>query len=127
MSSSGRSIGLLHELCMLGVNLSIDDYGTGFSTLDYLKKIPATEIKIDRSFVSAMDKSQSDRLMVNSTIELAHSLGRTVVAEGVEKPETLAALEAMGCDRVQGYLIGRPVAFAEFAAMMLEGKRNMVA
>ena len=127
MSSSGRSIGLLNEIRMLGVNLSIDDYGTGFSTLDYLKKIPATEIKIDRSFVAAMDKSQSDRLMVNSTIELAHSLGRTVVAEGVERQETLTMLAAMGCDRVQGYLIGRPMPFADFAAILSEEKGNKVA
>ncbi len=88
--------------------LSIDDYGTGFSTLEYLRKIPAKEIKIDRSFVSMLDKSQSDRIMVNSTIQLAHSLGRKVVAEGVETPEVLKELRRMGCDMAQGYHIGRP-------------------
>ncbi|MBB5687239.1 EAL domain-containing protein [Sphingobium boeckii] len=127
MTSSGRSIELLENMRALGIQISIDDYGTGFSTLEYLKKIPATEIKIDRSFVSAMDKSQSDKLMVNSTIALAHSLGRTVVAEGVEKEDTLRALEEMGCDRVQGYLIGRPMPYEKLSALIPTVKAIMVA
>ena len=127
MTSSGRSIELLEKIRAIGIQISIDDYGTGFSTLEYLKKIPATEIKIDRSFVSAMDKSQSDKLMVNSTIALAHSLGRTVVAEGVEKEDTLRALAEMGCDRVQGYLIGRPMPFDKLSVLIPEDKAIMVA
>jgi diguanylate cyclase len=109
MTGSDRSIEVLGRLRTLGVNISIDDYGTGFSTLEALKKIPATEIKVDMSFVRMIDRSHSDRLMVNSTIQLAHSLGRSVVAEGVETPDVLYALEAMGCDQAQGYLIGRPM------------------
>ena len=103
------SLATLHKLFELGVALSIDDYGTGFSTLEYLRKIPAKEIKIDRSFVSLLDKSLSDRIMVNSTVQLAHSLGRKVVAEGVESVEVLNELKRMGCDLAQGYHIGRPV------------------
>ncbi len=110
ITGGDRSIEVLGQLRALGVNISIDDYGTGFSTLEALKKIPATEIKIDKGFVRMIDRSQSDRLMVNSTIQLAHSLGRTVVAEGVESADILHALEAMGCDKAQGFLIGRPAA-----------------
>jgi EAL domain-containing protein (putative c-di-GMP-specific phosphodiesterase class I)/CHASE2 domain-containing sensor protein len=109
MDEAGRSLQTLESLASLGVGLSIDDYGTGFSTLEYLRRIPAKEIKIDRSFVSMLDKSQSDRIMVNSTIQLAHSLGRMVVAEGVETAEVLRELRRMGCDLAQGYHIGRPV------------------
>jgi EAL domain-containing protein (putative c-di-GMP-specific phosphodiesterase class I) len=109
LAGRGRDLDILKDLRALGVQLAIDDYGTGLSTLDYLKRIPATEIKIDKSFVEAIEKSRSDRLMVHSTIQLAHSLGQKVVAEGVERPETLEMLSVMGCDVAQGYLIGRPV------------------
>jgi EAL domain-containing protein (putative c-di-GMP-specific phosphodiesterase class I) len=91
------------------VRISIDDYGTGQSTLDYLKKIPASEIKIDQSFVKGIADNRSDRLMVQSTIGLAHSLGRKVVAEGVEQREVLDLLIEMGCDVAQGFVIGRPM------------------
>jgi len=107
--------------------LSIDDYGTGFSTLEYLRRIPASEIKIDRSFVSMLSSSQSDRIMVNSTIQLAHSLGRKVVAEGVENEEILDALKRMRCDIVQGYLFGRPVPLAELIDRLDGGKAEQAA
>lgn len=109
MASEAASLANLERLSRLGVRLSIDDYGTGFSTLEYLKKIPAQEIKIDRGFISLLDKSQSDRIMVHSTIQLAHALGRVAVAEGVENMSTLDELRRMGCDLVQGYLTGRPM------------------
>ena len=107
--SSGEAVDMLARLRELGVNISIDDYGTGLSTLEYLKKIPAGEIKIDQSFVKAMCDNRSDRVMVQSTIALAHSLGRKVVAEGVELQETLEALIEMECDFAQGFVIGRPM------------------
>ena len=106
---SGEAVDMLVRLREIGINISIDDYGTGLSTLDYLKKIPAAEIKIDQSFVKAMCDNRSDRLMVQSTIALAHSLGRKVVAEGVEQHEILEALTEMKCDIAQGYVIGRPM------------------
>ncbi len=106
---SGEAVEMLARLRELGVNISIDDYGTGLSTLDYLKKIPASEIKIDQSFVKAMCDNRSDRVMVQSTIALAHSLGRTVVAEGVEQTDILDALIEMKCDYAQGFIIGRPM------------------
>jgi diguanylate cyclase len=117
LGSAADEIANLQRLSDLGIALSIDDYGTGFSTLEYLRRIPASEIKIDRSFVAMLNNSQSDRIMVNSTIQLAHSLGRKVVAEGVENEEILQELKRMRCDMAQGYHIGRPVPLAE----LLEG------
>ncbi|HMG46431.1 MAG TPA: EAL domain-containing protein [Allosphingosinicella sp.] len=113
LGSAADHIANLLRLSDMGVQLSIDDYGTGFSTLEYLRRIPASEIKIDRSFISMLTNSQSDRIMVNSTIQLAHSLGRKVVAEGVESQEILDELKRMRCDIVQGYHTGRPVPLAE--------------
>jgi EAL domain-containing protein (putative c-di-GMP-specific phosphodiesterase class I)/CHASE2 domain-containing sensor protein len=127
ISTSASSLEALLELRYMGVQISIDDYGTGLSTLDYLKKIPATEIKIDRSFVQAIDKSHSDRLLVNSTIQLAHSLGQKVVAEGVEEAETLEALVNMGCDVAQGYLIGRPMTFRSIFRQLLTDQKQQAA
>jgi EAL domain-containing protein (putative c-di-GMP-specific phosphodiesterase class I) len=108
LARDGSDLAPLIALRELGVRLSIDDYGTGLSTLDYLKKVPASEIKIDQSFIKAMPDHRSDLVMVQSTIALAHSLDRTVVAEGVETQELLDMLRALGCDAAQGYLIGRP-------------------
>jgi EAL domain-containing protein (putative c-di-GMP-specific phosphodiesterase class I)/CHASE2 domain-containing sensor protein len=107
LAGSGQDIEMLNRLRDLGAKISIDDYGTGLSTLDYLKKVPATEIKIDQSFIKSMRDNRSDRVMVQSTIALAHSLGRIVVAEGVEDRETLELLATMGCDLAQGFIIGR--------------------
>ncbi|QNM83129.1 EAL domain-containing protein [Sphingomonas sabuli] len=109
IAGSGNALDMLIQLRELGVNISIDDYGTGLSTLDYLKKVPASEIKIDQSFVRGMVENRSERLMVASTIALAHSLGRQVVAEGVETREALDILAEMECDIVQGYITGRPM------------------
>jgi EAL domain-containing protein (putative c-di-GMP-specific phosphodiesterase class I) len=108
----------LHSLRARGVGISIDDYGTGLSTLDYLKRIPATEIKIDKSFVQGIRLNNSDKLMVNSTIQLAHSLNQKVVAEGIEDVETLQALCAMGCDVGQGFYLGKPLTFRDFGRRM---------
>lgn len=104
----------VNALTALGVTVSIDDYGTGYCTLEYLKTIKATELKIDRGFVAAMDHNRSDRVLVNATIELAHSLGHSVVAEGVETLETLDLLKSMGCDKAQGFFISRPMPREEF-------------
>ncbi|MGS1017405.1 EAL domain-containing protein [Allosphingosinicella humi] len=122
MASPEASLENLQALAMLGVQLSIDDYGTGFSTLEYLRKVPAVEIKIDRSFISMLDKSQNDRIMVNSTIQLAHSLGRKTVAEGVENAATYDELSRMGCDFVQGYYTGRPMPLTALFTILNEEK-----
>lgn len=109
ITSSGEGLDMISRLRDIGVHIAIDDYGTGLSTLDYLKKIPANEIKIDQSFVKGMVDNRSDRLMVQSTIGLAHSLGRKVVAEGVEHREILDLLLEMDCDIAQGFAVGRPM------------------
>lgn len=109
LAGSGEALHMLTQLRDLGVNISIDDYGTGLSTLEYLKRIPAGEIKIDQSFVRGMVENRSERLMVSSTIALAHSLGRRIVAEGVETREALELLAEMECDVAQGFITGRPM------------------
>ena len=123
MASQDGIVETLEALNASGVRLSIDDYGTGFSTLDYLKRIPADEIKIDRSFVSMLEKSQSDRIMVHSTIQLAHSLGRKTVAEGVENAIVLNELRLMQCDYVQGYHTGKPMSFVLLMEELQKGEK----
>jgi len=99
----------LGQLDALGIRLAIDDFGTGFSSLAYLKKLPVAELKIERSFVMGMAEDKDDRVIVRSTIELAHNLGLQVVAEGVEDEACLAQLCELGCDFVQGYLMSGPL------------------
>lgn len=125
--ADGADIGPLYGLCDLGVRISIDDYGTGLSTLEYLKKIPANEIKIDQSFVKSMRDHRSDLVMVQSTIALAHSLGRTVVAEGIESREILDMLVAMKCEIGQGFIIGRPSSLNDLTKRLLAERKRRAA
>jgi EAL domain-containing protein (putative c-di-GMP-specific phosphodiesterase class I) len=127
LAGSGDALDMLIQLRELGVNISIDDYGTGLSTLDYLKKIPAGEIKIDQSFVTGMVENRSERLMVGSTIALAHSLGRRVVAEGVETREALELLAEMECDVAQGFITGRPMSLENLRRRLGSERRPKVA
>jgi EAL domain-containing protein (putative c-di-GMP-specific phosphodiesterase class I)/CHASE2 domain-containing sensor protein len=127
ISGTGNGIDLLNRLRDLGVRIAIDDYGTGLSTLDYLKKMPASEIKIDQSFIKTMRDNRSDLIMVQSTIALAHSLGRTVVAEGVEDPRSLEQLREMECDIAQGFIVGRPMSFDELVRRMNSERKRSAA
>lgn len=104
----------------IGVPLAIDDYGAGLSSLAYLKRLPATELKIDKLFVTQLTSSNRDPLIVRSTIDLAHALDMEVTAEGVETPAALALLGVMGCDMVQGFLISRPIEFGAFLTFLSE-------
>lgn len=104
-----RALNALNEINKLGVRLSIDDFGTGYSSLSYLKKLPVQLLKIDYSFVIDMLEDEQDRIIVNSTINLAHNLGLKVVAEGVETNDVANALRLMNCDYAQGYYFSRPV------------------
>ena len=116
-----HNLTLLREL---GFRLSIDDFGTGEASLAYLADLPSDELKIDRRFVSRLTTSQRDHAIVANTISLAHALGQSVVAEGIEDAETLAVLRALGCDQAQGYFMGRPQAFSMLEATydeMLKG------
>lgn len=106
----------LVEMKRLGVSIFIDDYGTGYSSLSYLQQLPVDGIKIDRSFISSMAANPRTDLIVSSTIELGHSLGMKVVAEGVEDQTTWERLKALGCDVAQGYLISKPMATDKFCA-----------
>ena len=106
------ALGIIERFSAAGVAVSIDDYGSGLSSLAYLKRIKADELKIDKAFVMGLDESARDALLVKSTIDLAHSLGLRVTAEGVETPTSLALLRGMGCDNAQGYLIAKPLPLA---------------
>ncbi len=108
----------LERLCKFGVLISIDDYGTGQSTLSYLQKLPLKELKIDRAFVQHAHENRSDGLMVRSTIELAHSLGLRVVCEGIEDQACLDFLRENGCDYAQGYFISKPVPPQELTPLL---------
>ncbi|MCP4407780.1 MAG: EAL domain-containing protein [Gammaproteobacteria bacterium] len=108
ISNHRHAIAVINLLLKAGVQFSIDDFGTGYSSLQYLKNFPVHEIKIDKSFVVNMDKDNNDATIVQSTIELAHKLGRHVTAEGVESKETLDQLKRWDCDRAQGFYLGQP-------------------
>jgi EAL domain-containing protein (putative c-di-GMP-specific phosphodiesterase class I)/CHASE2 domain-containing sensor protein len=127
LSDSGEGLDMITRLRDLGVNIAIDDYGTGLSTLDYLKKIPANEIKIDQSFVKGIIDNRSDRLMVQSTIGLAHSLGRKVVAEGVEHRDILDLLIEMSCDIAQGFAVGRPMSLESLTKRVATERKRTAA
>lgn len=105
-----------------GICLSIDDFGTGQSNLEYIEKLPSSELKIDKKFVQQMATSEESRAVVRATIEIAHSLGKVVVAEGVEDQEVAETLLAMGCDHAQGYLFARAISMPELLAMMGGGR-----
>jgi diguanylate cyclase (GGDEF)-like protein len=108
----------IDALRALGVNLVLDDFGTGFSSLSMLKERPIDGIKIDRSFVAGLPADASSGAIVAAVVGMAHALGRTVTAEGIETSEQLAFLQALGCDLAQGYLLGRPMPFAELAPFL---------
>jgi EAL domain-containing protein (putative c-di-GMP-specific phosphodiesterase class I) len=127
LTGSGEGLDMITRLRDLGINIAIDDYGTGLSTLDYLKKIPANELKIDQSFVKGIVDNRSDRLMVQSTIGLAHSLDRKVVAEGVEQRDILDLLITMGCDIAQGFAIGRPMSLESLTKRLSADRKRSAA
>jgi EAL domain-containing protein (putative c-di-GMP-specific phosphodiesterase class I) len=114
MSDPERASATVRELSELGVRLAVDDFGTGHSSLANLRMLPVHELKIDRSFVTPMLSDESDMVIVRSTVDLGHALGLRVIAEGVEDPETLERLAALGCDRAQGHYFSQPVPAEEF-------------
>jgi diguanylate cyclase (GGDEF)-like protein len=123
MSDPDRALSTVTRLSALGVGVSVDDFGTGYSSLAYLRRFPIDELKLDRSYVSAMLSDESDLVIVRSTINLGHELGLRVIAEGVEDEPTLALLADLGCDLAQGYHFSRPVpagAFKEWAAASVQ-------
>ena len=110
-------LGLLHAM---GERLAIDDFGTGHSSLVYLQRLPIDQIKVDRSFVMNLATVPGDAVIVRSTIDLAHNLGLTVVAEGVEDEVALGMLVEYGCDSAQGFFFSRPCAAEELTTWLTE-------
>ena len=117
LRSPAEAIATLNALRSRGFRLSVDDYGTGQSTLSYLKHLPVHELKIDKSFVTSLADNESDAIMVRSTINLAHDLGLDVVAEGIEDEATLGLLRDLGCNYAQGYFISKAVCPDELAVL----------
>ncbi|WP_343638126.1 EAL domain-containing protein [Roseateles sp.] len=115
MDDPQRALQTLEQLHALGFKLSIDDFGTGYSSLAYLKQLSVDELKIDRSFVMNMERDIDDAKIVRSTIELAHNLGLSVVAEGLETAKQWTLLQTLGCDQGQGYILSRPMPAEQFA------------
>ena len=118
MDDPQRALGTLKRLDAMGTTLSIDDFGTGYSSLAYLKSLPLHQLKIDQSFVMAMEQSRADLKIVRSTVDLAHNLGYSVVAEGVETAQTWAILRALKCDEAQGYFMAKPMPETDFGGWL---------
>jgi diguanylate cyclase (GGDEF)-like protein len=118
MSDIGRAVDVLFELHDIGLKISIDDFGVGYSSLSYLQRLPVDRLKVDRSFVMSMDRKPADATIVRSTIELAHNLGLEVVAEGVVTRQQYERLCEWGCDAVQGYYVSAPLDAGTFSKWM---------
>jgi diguanylate cyclase (GGDEF)-like protein/PAS domain S-box-containing protein len=119
MGDIDRSIATLQAIRALGVTVALDDFGTGFSSLTHLARLPIDTLKIDRAFIAGMDATVEGQALVSMIVTLAHSLRRTVVAEGVETAEQARLLASLGCDEMQGFHFARPVAAGEFEARYL--------
>ena len=117
-----RGLGLLRRLKALGVRISMDDFGSGYSSLSYLQAFPFDKIKVDRAFVVNLGRNPQSAAIVRAVIDLGHGLDMSIVAEGVETADQLSFLAAEGCDAVQGYLIGKPLPIGQYAALV--GRSN---
>ena len=113
------SSGLSPALREMGITIAIDDFGTGFSSLSYLATLPADTLKIDRSFIMGMDTGPQGQALVSAIINMGHSLGLKVVAEGVETDEQCGRLALLGCDEIQGYLLSQPLPASVFEQRFL--------
>ena len=126
MADAEHTLHVLNRLFALGVRIAIDDYGTGYASLSYLKRLPADELKIDHAFVQHVTTDQSDQAIVRSTVNMAHSLGMSVVAEGVEDQATWDLLETLRCDIAQGYYLSRPIPAQDLERWLDERKAAAV-
>ena len=114
MTDTEQALKMMQNLQDIGSEIIVDDYGTGFSSLAYLKRFPVKELKIDKSFVNNMIENDNDAVIVKSTIDLAHNLGLKVIAEGVESEKVMEVLKLLGCDMIQGYFISKPMSASHF-------------
>ncbi|MGJ3629497.1 EAL domain-containing protein [Sphingomonas sp. MMS24-JH45] len=124
MADTGAAVAMLNHFRDRGIAISMDDYGTGQSTLSYLRELPLSELKIDRSFVQHAHERADDAKMVRSTIDLAHALGLRVAAEGIEEAANLAFLRDARCDYAQGYHISRPIDVEALLALLGDPARG---
>lgn len=124
MTNPQHSIEVLNQLHELGIEIAVDDFGTGYSSLAYLKLLPISKLKIDKSFIMDMIEDDNDAMIVRSTIDLAHNLGMKVIAEGIEEEEILKLLAILGCNFGQGYFISRPVPENEFEKWIVHQHEN---
>ena len=127
MDRSEASLGVLQQLRALGVRIVLDDFGTGYSSLAYLRQLPLDTIKVDRSFVTDLDVRDPNVGIVRAVVSLAHGLGITVVAEGIETEEQARRLRELGCDMGQGYAWAHPaepMRVGQFVSRRIEGRRS---
>jgi EAL domain-containing protein (putative c-di-GMP-specific phosphodiesterase class I) len=122
MQDPNHALEVMKHLNEMGVTLSIDDYGTGYSSMAYLRSLPVQEIKIDKSFVLKLASSRSDEILVRSTIDLGHNLGLKVTAEGVEDVSSIEILRAYGCETAQGYFVSKPLPAEEFTRFFMTSR-----
>ncbi|MDH5599903.1 MAG: EAL domain-containing protein [Gammaproteobacteria bacterium] len=120
MTNPKKSIDILTQLNELGIEIAVDDFGTGYSSLAYLKQLPLSKLKIDKSFIMDMIEDDNDAIIVRSTIDLAHNLEMNVIAEGIEEKEILQLLAKLGCESGQGYYISRPKTEDDLKQWILE-------
>jgi diguanylate cyclase len=120
MTDPRRARKVLTELAGMGLVLSIDDFGTGYSSLAYLRDLPVSQLKIDRSFVQDMGRAHDDAVIVRSVVDLARNLGLHTVAEGVEDGSTWQQLTELGCDSAQGYFLAKPMPADRFESWLVE-------
>lgn len=123
MQDPVNALKTLNSLANAGIPVSIDDFGSGYSSLSYIKQLPASEIKIDRSLITDLATREEDRVIVQTTIDMCHSLGYLVVAEGVEHEVTANMLKDMGCDMIQGYLLSRPLPLEDMLIWLAERRK----
>lgn len=126
LQGSDRNLSVLHALRNMGVKIALDDFGTGYSSLGYLRTFPFTRVKVDRSFVRAIDTNRESRAIVKSVVDLASALGMQVTAEGIETRQELDCIRALGCDAAQGFFIGRPVPEGTERAALKKVTANMI-
>jgi EAL domain-containing protein (putative c-di-GMP-specific phosphodiesterase class I) len=124
MSDAEGMLGRLHELKALGVKLAIDDFGTSYSSLSYLKRFPVDTLKIDRSFVAGLGQNAEDTAIVQAVVTMAHTVGLTVTAEGVETNGITDHLQGLGCDLAQGYYFAKPLPSTKVEALLKQTVSN---
>jgi len=116
MSDFARTQERMRRLRKAGVHISIDDFGTGFSNLSQLSRLPFSELKVDKSLIADIGQNPKSEAIIKAIVHMAHALGHKVIAEGIEEPEQLLFIRRLGCDQAQGFLVGTPMAASEFPA-----------